>query len=75
MRYLYTPFPCIVSVSLIAQTARNYSRIDSLSLDSLHNLEISLEGLGKTMITSTDEQERLTSSYHFCKNVCKSAPH
>lgn len=71
MRYLYTAFACIVSVSLSAQTARNYSRIDSLSLDSLHNLEISLEGLGKTMITSTDEQERLTSSYHFVKTFVK----
>jgi hypothetical protein len=51
--------------------SHNYSRIDSLSLDSLHDLEIRLEGLGRNMITSTDEDERLSSSYHFVKAFVK----
>lgn len=47
------------------------NRIDSLSLDSLNDLEIRLEALGKLMITSSDEQERLTSAYHFVKSFVK----
>ncbi len=47
------------------------NRIDSLSLDTLNDLEIRLEALGKLMITSTDEQERLTSAYHFVKSFVK----
>jgi len=47
------------------------NRIDSLNLDSLNDLEIRLEALGKLMITSTDEQERLTSAYHFVKSFVK----
>lgn len=54
-----------------AQSARSYARIDSLSLDTLHDLEIRLEALGKNMITSLDEDERLTSSYHFVKAFIK----
>lgn len=50
-----------------SQAAKNYSRIDTLNLDSLHDLEIRLEALGQHMITSRDEQERITSSYHFVK--------
>jgi hypothetical protein len=47
------------------------NRIDTLSLDSLNDLEIRLEALGKLMITSTDEQERLTSAYHFVKSFVR----
>lgn len=47
------------------------NRIDSLSLDTLNDLEIRLEALGKLMITSSDEQERLTSAYHFVKSFVK----
>lgn len=47
------------------------NRIDSLSFDSLNDLEIRLEALGKLMITSSDEQERLTSAYHFVKSFVK----
>lgn len=54
-----------------SQSSKNYSRIDSLSLDSLHDLEIRLEALGQNMITSRDEQERITSSYHFVKSFIR----
>lgn len=47
------------------------NRIDSLSLDSLNDIEIRLEGLGKTMIISSDEKERLTSAYHFVKTFVR----
>lgn len=57
----------LISFFYVRGQSHDYSRIDSLSLDSLHDLEIRLEGLGRTMITSTDEDERLTSSYHFVK--------
>lgn len=46
-------------------------RIDSLSLDSLNDIEIRLEGLGKSMIVSTDEKERLTSAFHFVKTFIR----
>jgi hypothetical protein len=49
----------------------DYSRIDSLQLDSLHDLEIRLEALGKRMVTSLDEEERLTSGYHFIKTFIR----
>jgi hypothetical protein len=52
-------------------TNGSVNRIDSLNLDSLNDLEIRLEALGKLMITSTDEQERLTSAYHFVKSFVK----
>jgi hypothetical protein len=54
-----------------AQKAYDYSRIDSLSLDSLHDVEIRLADLGKLMITSRDENERITSSYNFVKAFIK----
>lgn len=48
-----------------------FSRLDSASLDSLNDLEIRLEGLGQSMITSRDEKERLTSAYHFVKTMIR----
>lgn len=61
---------CISPV--MAQTkADDLKRIDSLSLDSLNDIEIRLEGLGRTMIVSTDEKERITSAFHFVKTFIR----
>lgn len=58
--------------SVNAQSKYDYiKRIDSLSLDSLNDIEIRLEGLGKTMIVSLDEKERLTSAFHFVKTFIR----
>lgn len=42
---------------------------DSLSLDTLRDLEIRMAGLGERMILSFDEKERLSSGYHFIKHM------
>jgi len=73
---IFTIFLILGSLSILNVKAQKLStgsvnRIDSLNLDSLNDLEIRLEALGKLMITSTDEQERLTSAYHFVKNFVK----
>ncbi len=73
---IFTIFLILGSLSILTVKAQKLStgsvnRIDSLNLDSLNDLEIRLEALGKLMITSTDEQERLTSAYHFVKNFVK----
>lgn len=47
------------------------NRIDSLSLDSLNDIQFRLLDLGRIMITSSDEQERLTSAYHFVKSFVR----
>lgn len=49
----------------------NMHKLDSLALDSLNDIEIRLEGLGKTMITSPDEQSRLTSAFYFVKTFVR----
>lgn len=73
---IFTLFFILGLVSLTPLKAQklptgSVNRIDSLNLDSLNDLEIRLEALGKLMITSTDEQERLTSAYHFVKSFVK----
>ena len=73
---IFTLFFILGLVSLTPLKAQklptgSVNRIDSLHLDSLNDLEIRLEALGKLMITSTDEQERLTSAYHFVKSFVK----
>ncbi len=73
---IFTIFLILGSLSILNVKAQKLStgsvnRIDSLNLDTLNDLEIRLEALGKLMITSTDEQERLTSAYHFVKNFVK----
>jgi hypothetical protein len=73
---IFTVFLILGLVSLTLVKAQklpqgSVNRIDSLHLDSLNDLEIRLEALGKLMIISTDEQERLTSAYHFVKSFVK----
>ena len=73
---IFTLFFILGLVSLTPLKAQklptgSVNRIDSLNLDSLNDLEIRLEALGKLMITSIDEQERLTSTYHFVKSFVK----
>lgn len=55
----------------LAQRNAAIHKIDSLSLDSLQEIEYRLETLAKTMILSTDENERLTSAFHFVKHMVK----
>lgn len=43
--------------------------LDSLSRDTLNDLQIRMMGLGERMILSYDEDERLTSGYHFLKHM------
>jgi hypothetical protein len=42
---------------------------DSLSRDTLNDLQIRMMGLGQHMILSESENERLTSGYHFIKHM------
>lgn len=42
---------------------------DSLSRDTLADLQIRMMGLGERMIMATNEDERLTSGYHFIKHM------
>lgn len=42
---------------------------DSLSRDTLNDLQVRMMGLGERMIQSGDEEERLTSGYHFIKHM------
>jgi hypothetical protein len=44
-------------------------QLDSLSRDTLNDLQIRMTGLGERMILSFDEKERLTSGYHFLKHM------
>lgn len=64
-------FGCCISPVMAQSKADNLKRIDSLSLDSLNDIEIRLEGLGRTMIVSTDEKERITSAFHFVKTFIR----
>jgi hypothetical protein len=43
--------------------------LDSLTRDTLNDLQIRMMGLGERMILSYDEEERLTSGYHFIKHM------
>lgn len=63
-------FGCLLLVSAFFANAQK-NEIDSLTLDSLKDMELRLDGLGETMITSTDEQARLSSGYHFVKNMVR----
>ncbi len=64
-------FGWCISPVMAQSKADNLKRIDSLSLDSLNDIEIRLEGLGRTMIVSTDEKERITSAFHFVKTFIR----
>jgi hypothetical protein len=48
-----------------------HAQADSLSLDTLHDAEIKLVGLGENMIHSFDEKERLTSGFYFVKMLSR----
>jgi hypothetical protein len=45
------------------------SKIDSFTMDTLNDMQIRMMGLGQRMILSFDEEERLTSGYHFIKHM------
>ena len=62
MRYLLLVF------ALITFTAQA-QQLDSLSRDTLNDLQVRMIGLGERMILSMDENERLTSGYHFLKHM------
>jgi hypothetical protein len=62
MRYL------LLVLGLITFTA-HAQQLDSLSRDTLNDLQVRMVGLGERMILSIDENERLTSGYHFLKHM------
>ena len=64
-------FICLTFTVFAQDKRANLHKLDSLALDSLNDIEIRLEGLGKTMITSPDEQSRLTSAYYFVKTFIR----
>ncbi|MCX6185977.1 MAG: hypothetical protein NTU43_03130 [Bacteroidetes bacterium] len=47
------------------------NKIDSLSIDSLHDVEIRLMGLSERMIQSYDEEERMTSGKNFIRTLVR----
>ena len=51
--------------------ANAQNRFDSLSMDSLHDVEIRLMGLSERMIQSYDEEERLTSGKNFIRTLVR----
>ena len=53
------------------KSKQGVSRIDSLTYDSLMEISLRMEELGKRMITSFDEKERLTSAHQFVKHMVK----
>lgn len=55
-------------LGLIAFTTKAQQQ-DSLSRDTLNDLQVRMVGLGERMILSMDENERLTSGYHFLKHM------
>jgi hypothetical protein len=58
----------IAAFVLITLSAKSQT-IDSLSLDTLKDLQVRMMGLGQSMILSTDENQRLNSGYHFIKHM------
>ncbi len=62
MRYLF------ICLGLIAFNAKAQQQ-DSLSRDTLSDLQVRMVGLGERMILSMDENERLTCGYHFLKHM------
>ncbi len=55
----------------LAQKNSTFSRIDSLSLDTLNDLAIRMENLGKTMITEADENARIIAAHGFVKTMIR----
>lgn len=46
-------------------------KMDSLTLDTLRDAEIKLMGLGEIMVTSYDEEERITSGTNFIRTLVR----
>ena len=46
-------------------------QLDSLTLDTLHDAEIRLSGLGEQMISSLKEEDRFTSAYMFLRTMSR----
>jgi hypothetical protein len=61
----------ILLLVLAAISAKAQTKTDSLSLDSLHDVEIRLMGLSERMIQSYDEEERLTSGKNFIRTLVR----
>ena len=55
----------------LAQKNSVSSRIDSLSLDTLNDLSIRMENLGKTMIVEMDENARIIAAHGFVKTLIR----
>lgn len=46
-------------------------QIDSLALDTLHDAELKLSGLGQEMINASKEEDRFTSAYYFLRTMSR----
>lgn len=77
MRYIILLIGLVLGLSFGFQTASlaqknsTFSRIDSLSLDTLNDLAIRMENLGKTMITEADENARIIAAHGFVKTMIR----
>lgn len=61
----------IILFVFFSLTIKAQHKIDSLSIDSLHDVEIRLMGLSERMIQSYDEEERLTSGKNFIRTLVR----
>jgi hypothetical protein len=63
MKKIIVAITCIFGLLQYA----NAQQLDSLTLDTLHDAEIKLNGLGEEMINALKEEDRFTSAYYFIK--------
>jgi hypothetical protein len=59
----------LIALLVICSFGAHAQTNDSLSRDTLNDLQIRMMGLGERMILSENENERLTSGYHFIKHM------
>jgi len=64
-KYLFLLCTCLLLLNTKAQ------KLDSLTLDTLHDAELKLMGLSEQMVTSRDEETRLTSAKYFIRTLVR----
>lgn len=67
--FIFAPMKYLLIALTVLSLSAKAQVIDSLSRDTLNDLQIRMMGLGEHMILSYDENERLTSGYHFIKHM------
>lgn len=61
----------VVAVFLFCSGSAFSQQLDSLTLDTLHDAEIKLSGLGDEMINAPKEEDRFTSAYYFLRTMSR----